>query len=743
MRMAHAVAGSGSARSTRGSAIKKIKSCIHADFKGFNKMSISVRKIIDARVDGASSVNQHHDFATGASSTTFQSFEATSKSSGTLEFNVLVPGQNAYWNRRVMLETSVVYTCEVITNSTMAFPVLRAGRDVATCGFPMNSLLQTVVTSINGSTVTTQQNQIMPLVRRLIAANSASQKKYTCPASVSAYADNAQAGLADSNEILSTGRSVDRPNTNGSYRSIQFGTWANGIFTVSDTPDSITVTRCTNTSDNGTSTAAVDAGITKIAFMITTREPLLAAPFVTGDDEPAFTNVQSANIRCSLMQPSDPTVRILRTNRTIGEFAPASTESPGCFTLDDMGTNAGLTTYAPAFVKIVNINYASAQPFQTARLWCNFLSPSPDQLVPASTIYPYLQFDPLVNAVPVAVKASKILKDAPVTVPVISQTVVLNTCPDMLAVYAVLSEATEGTTPLVNDYTSIRSAAAFGGREDLFATISRISIMWNNQPAILASAPMNELWRMSYDNGLRYPYDVYTGLRTGGKNLPAVVVRDGNVFPSAVATTGMPLLLAINKDFPTEPGTAPGVAGVFSLQVSADVYYHGVPQTAGTDQTRMCTLYVVPIRSQYLQLNAGGTSSVVGAVSSGEAMLDAPFADSRVIQDGKSKVQHMTGGWGLPNFAAISSSAANAWKKSKEIAEKAKQAREVYKQNEGAIKAALGAMGPTGKKALAGLSAADKMAKRGTELMDAAHSMDASGGSSYYDHEQREKRARY
>ena len=703
-------------------------------------MSISVRKIIDARVDGASSVNQHHDFATGASSTTFQSFEATSKSSGTLEFNVLVPGQNAYWNRRVMLETSVVYTCDVVTNSAIAFPILRAGRDVATCGFPMNSLLQTVVTSINGSTVTTQQNQIMPVVRRLIAANSASQKKYSCPAGVSAYADNAQAGITDANEILSTGRSVDRPNSNGSYRSIQFGTWANGQFTVSETPDSVAITRCTNSADNALTIPADGAGITKsIAFMITTREPLLAAPFVTGDDEPAFTNVQSANIRCSLMQPSDPSVRIVRTNRTVGEVFAVTTDSPGCFTVDDPGTGTA-GSYFPAFVKIQNINYASAQPFATARLWCNFLSPSPDQLVPASTIYPYLQFDPLVNAVPVAVKASKLLKDAPVTVPVISQTVVLNTCPDLLAVYAVLSDATEGSTALVNDASTIRSNAAFSGREDLFATISRISIMWNNQPAILASAPINELWRMSYDNGLRYPFDVYTGLRTGGKNQTAVA-RDSNVFPSAVATTGMPLLLAINKDFPTEPGTAPGVAGVFSLQISADVYYYGMPAagTSGADQTRMCTLYVVPIRSQYLQLNAGGTSSVVGAVSSGEAMLDAPFADSRVIQDGKSKVQHMTGGWGLPSFAAISSSASNAWKKSKEIAEKAKQAREVYKENEGAIKAALGAMGPTGKKAMAGLTAADRMAKRGTELMDAAHSMGPTGGSAYMPMEKRHR----
>ncbi len=720
------------------SSIKNIIPCRTSIFQIQIKMSISVRKIIDARVDGASSVNQHHDFATGASSSTFQSFEATSKSSGTLEFNVLVPGQNAYWNRRVMLETSVVYTATVQSN-TLTGSKLRTGRDVATCGFPMNSLLQTVVTSINGSTVTTQQNQIMPLVRRLIASNNNSIKKYTCPAGVSVYADNAQAGTGDGNEILSSGRSSDRPSANGSYRVIEFGSMSGGKFTPSATPDEQLLTAATVSHETPT------GGLSTIVFRITTREPLLAAPFITSDDEPAFTNVQSANVRCTLMQPGDASVRILRTNRSIYENVHNAT-NVASYTCDDAGTGSSYASLRPCYVKITNIAYQSQQPFETARIWCNFLSPSPDQLVPASTIYPYLQFDPLVNANPVAVKASGINGTLQIA-NLYSQTVVLNTCPDLLAIYAVMGEAVENGTPVDDSaIANIRNVACFSGREDLFATISRLSIMWNNQPAILASAPMNELWRMSYDNGLKLPFDVYTGLRMGGTNTDIVVPRDGNAFKSAVATTGMPVLLAINKDFPTEPGTAPGVAGVFSLQVSADVYYHGLPvATSGTpEQTRTCTLYVVPIRSQYLQLNAGGTSAVVGAVSSGEAMLDAPFADSRIIQDNKSKVQHMSGGanWGIPSFAAISSGASTVWKKSKEMVEKAKEAQKVYKDNEVAINAALGALGPNGQKALKGLKAVDELASEGTTLMDKAYKITGTGADRYHDRHEERKRAR-
>ena len=648
-------------------------------------MSISVRRAIDTRVDGASSVNVHHDFATGASSATWQSFDATSKSSGSLEFNVLVPGQNAYWNRQVMLETSVAFigTPASWTNAGAVGggTAFRNGRDVSTCGFPMNSLMQTVTTSINGSTITTQQSQIMPLVRRLIACNDKSRKALPCPSGVGLFADNSDSGQTEANEIMSIPRAADRAPSNGSFRVLEWGyiTTASGEFT--PFTDSTAYTLST-----------VFAAGTVAGFRITTREPLLASPFITSNDEPAFTNVQSANIRCTLLSPSDPAVRILRTNRSFGTGRNAANG-----TLDDTYSTDALK---PPACAITGIAYASAQPFVTAKLWCNFLSPSPDQLVPSSTIYPYLQFDPLQTAqaaiVPNAIRGGDTYGAGVNAAQCISQTVILNTCPDMLAVYVSLGDI----VGVADAATGLYNAGTFSGREDLFATIDNISITWNNQPSILQSARPHDLWRMTYDNGLRLPYDIYSGLKNGDRPLPTAnslypLAVPKNTFPS----TGMPLLLAINKDFPTEPGTAPGVAGVFSMTITANVHTYGQTNytasypgadgacTSAGAVARPATMYVVPIRSQYLQLNAGGTSAVVGAVSSGEAMLDAPFTSDRVI----GSLPNMVGGWGfnMGSIANLASKAKNAWERGRQIAETAKKAHDLYKEHEGAIRGAI------------------------------------------------------
>lgn len=710
-------------------------------------MSITVRRAIDARVDGASSVNVHHDFSTGASSSTWQSFDATSKSSSTLEFNILVPGQNAYWNRQVMIETSAVYTCDIIANQIIAFSAgvggakFRIGRDVSPCGFPLNSLLQTVTTSINGSTITTQQSQIMPLVRRLIASNDKSRKSLPCPSGVNQFADNADAGVSEGNEILSVQRSSDRASSNGSFRTMEFGTLDGANFTPYPAV-------------GATDPSWALSGINQ-AVRITTREPLLASPFIITNDEPAFTNVQAANIRCTLLNPNDPNVRLLRTNRAFG-FGQQQVVA----TIDDTTAFATGTTNAIPSCGITNLKFATSQPFTVARVWCNFLSPSPDQLVPASTIYPYIQFDPLQSAQPAAAPlllttAGNYRDDVNYTpnITAISQTVILNTCPDMIAVYAILGEPVGLPDVVLN----LWNPATFSGREDLFASIDNLSIMWNNQPAILATARTQDLWRMSYDNGLRVPFDVYSGAKLGVKS-PTVDQTNALLHTAAAPdglypTTGAPLLLAINKDFPTEPGTAPGVAGVFSLSVTAMCHYYdngtvqnGSTVTAATGAysggapittSRPLTLFVVPIRSQYLQLNAGGTSSIVSAISSGEAMLDAPFTTDRVI----GATPTMVGGWGMnmTTLGNLASRGANLWKRGKEVAEKAKKGYEIYKQHEDQIKGAIN----TGKAALEQFNRSAEPMGEGEGAGVVGHGVHGYGGVRGYGHPMGMKRGRY
>jgi hypothetical protein len=645
-----------------------------------------------------------------------------------------------------MIETVSIYQCDIIANAAASGTGLtqtkfRIGRDVAPCGFPLNSLLQTVTTSINGSTITTQQSQIMPLVRRLIASNDKSRKSLPCPSGVNQFADNADAGYSEGNEIVSVQRTSDRASSNGSFRTMEFGNYAGSEFSPY--------------AANGTTDPSWAVVGTGVYVRITTREPLLCSPFIITNDEPAFTNVQAANIRCTLLAPNDPAVRLLRTNRSFGFNSNAITS-----TLDDISAFGTASNNSMPACGITNLKFVNSSPFTVARVWCNFLSPSPDQLVPASTIYPYIQFDPLQSAQqaakPTALTTAGVYRDDvnySSNITAISQTVILNTCPDMIAVYAVL-----GDTALLTDQKfALYNPATFSGREDLFATIDNLSIMWNNQPAILATARTQDLWRMSYDNGLRVPFDVYSGAKLGVKTSAVdsgSVLLHGQAAPDGLfPTTGAPLLLAINKDFPTEPGTAPGVAGVFSLSVTANCHYYdntqqygngttaisagGVPDGTAVDTQRPLTLFVVPIRSQYLQLNAGGTSSIVSAISSGEAMLDAPFTTDRVI----GATPTMVGGWGMnmTTLGNLASRGANLWKRGKEVAEKAKKGYEIYKQHEDQIKGAIN----TGKAALEQFNRSGEPMVEGEGAGAMGHGVHGYGGVRGYGHPMGMKRGRY
>ena len=667
-------------------------------------MSIAVKRTIDARIDGASSVNMNHDFSTGASSQTWVPFEATSKSSGSLEFSVLVPGQNAYWNRRVMLETTTNFKCKAM--AVVASEPYNAGagnaifgRDVSVCSFPMNSLIQTATTAINGSTITVQNSQIMPLVRRLVASNKETRRRLTVPSGVVDTADIAQSGLVN-NAYVSSPSDFDTPDSNSSACTF---TWTNAAG-VPDKSNAAPLTPFEQATAPST-LAGMWTSETELYFSITTREPVLAAPFLLTDDEPGFTNVQGATVRFTLMQPGDPSVRLIRTIRRslYGVFGNI--------------TGAGGDSLKTVF-GITNVAYASNSPFPRARLWCNFMSPSPDMLVPASTIYPYLQFDPLASASAsnTAITSVSVDTDPANTVPTSdlhSQTVILNTCPDMIAVYAVLGDPKDVPDTLAG----LLLEGSYSGREDMFATIDRLQITWNNQPSLLASASASDLWRMSYDNGLKTKYSTYSGVKNAQNpaSSDTQVFAQGNVgydVGRRTATTGGPVLLQINKDFPTEPGTAAGVAGVFSLTVTASVVtyespsapFTGLPQ--GTFSSRPVTLFVVPIRSSYLQLNAGGTSSTISAVSSGEGMLDAPFSSARVTQEA---MPAMTGS-GM--FSNLGSRAADIWKRGQELHALAKQHAPMIKQgldmmgsHGAAIKGAMESVGLGGNGRLIGTGA--------------------------------------
>ena len=178
----------------------------------------------------------------------------------------------------------------------------------------------------------------------------------------------------------------------------------------------------------------------------------------------------------------------------------------------------------------------------------------------------------------------------------------------MIAIYA------------VPDFSSLTSAtqdglAGAGGSagalmEDLMLSIESLQIQWNNNPSLLATFNKQDLYRRTRENGLDLPWYMFNG-NVSDVDATATAVQARTLFdvPKRRATIGAPVLLALNKDIPVEPGVGAGVAGVYTLSVKA-TFKNQFPFTFSA-----FTFFVVPINSQYLVLNSGATSDVISTIA--------------------------------------------------------------------------------------------------------------------------------
>jgi hypothetical protein len=509
--------------------------------------NIVLRKAIDSRVDPTSASIAHHDFVVGSSATVWQSFNPTSSSASTNEFTIQVPGQNSLWSRKVMMRSTIGLQHRVLVNvsivnnttssitlpaNTVVYVPYRWGVDF-TCGsFPLNSLVQTCNSQINGSTINCQASQVMPVIRRLIQGNSQVRKKLACPAGVTGTAliSNARGTSYDEASVFAPAESQSGSPANGNFQAWQFydangnalftnvdasvpsmgSNYAAGTFwNASSTPSTAATLYQYNPSStgvNGTPYAPIPSYAYSSATMtngstimipvniggavlpplqsasgapvpvtftatptvygtLTTMEPLLFPPFTYDDNEVAFTNVQSANVRLTMLTPNDRMARTLRNIEAAGYRSdiPIALQTSAINTLYAVGSNtnaiAGFSSFVP---QIDNLAYwtnaalgnssTTTSPFNIV-MYTNFLSPSLLEPIPETLVYPFLQYYPLVTtngnltAQPINLLTANKVNDTSVSSGTLTSNIItLNTCPDMLALYVVLDPTVATST---------------------------------------------------------------------------------------------------------------------------------------------------------------------------------------------------------------------------------------------------------------------------------------------------------
>lgn len=559
-------------------------------------MSIDLKKLVDSRIDPTGSVRAIHDVVKGGANIVNQPFKSVSNSNSNLDFVIQTPGLGVYTDRRVNVKVTIPLKFTV-ENQTPAAPdpqaktyTLRWGQNLGCTAFPFNSLISSATVQINTSSFNTQVQQTLPLIKRLSQTDSAQEALNDCASSLGQtaiiYQPGDGGGLAGSGFLQS------------SVSSNQFDFYKGG------NPSGVRWQFVTTTA--GTITANADqqelvlppATTAEITATMEVYEPLLCQPFLIDDEESAFINTNLISVRLNLTAPTHPLARILK-------FA-----------------------YLSDFFEVRNLIIDGT--IGPSEIFCQFITPPATDQIPTKCIYPTTFYNPLVTSY------STTAINAGVTDPAYrsSNVITLNTAPDAIAIYAIPNMPTSA------DGSGTTGNYAGGMLEDVCLSIDKVDVTWNNNPSLLVTLEKQELWRRSLQNGLCVPWYVFRGRQSDSVAFPHDAASYDN--PNRRAMIGSPLLLALNKDIPVEPGVGAGVAGVYTLVVKVALTNQLPFNISGF------SLYVVPINSQYLVLNSGATSDVINTVAT-EAVVAA------TQQSGVFQAKEVTGsGRGYDSLATAS-----------------------------------------------------------------------------------------
>jgi hypothetical protein len=229
---------------------------------------------------------------------------------------------------------------------------------------------------------------------------------------------------------------------------------------------------------------------------------------------------------------------------------------------------------------------------------------------------------------------------------------------------------------------------------DVLACITNVSVTWNNNASLLQNYLPSELLEVTASNGLACSQTVGLGLANlpykanvlngNGFNVSNVANTIGSLInaqsvfnTTPTGTIGSPILLCINKDLPTEAGSAAGVSGVYTVQVQVNTRF---VDSGALPSGNAFQFFVTPIQTQYLQLIRGGTSAVVSAVAAADKMLSAEYAPLRTLQaEAPYKYDISHGHVPFKNMSGGANHASALWNRAKNVYQAVKEAAPVIK----------------------------------------------------------------
>jgi hypothetical protein len=571
------------------------------------------------------------------------------------------------------------------TPSCTSFAILSEGRNVATTAFPFNSLVSNSRVTINQTTFSTPTAQVITAQKKLVGWNTELRQAAECPSAPEVFLQAFQGGNMSS--VAGYGGISTHWTPNGSYGSIVFCN-ANGD--PLSTPNS--TTQCTqqfqdsgnniwrqyvdengglilvlwasgvNNTNVGPNTYPTSVGqFTMPVYMqLQVNEPLLAEPFKLTNGDTGFVNVNQIGVQLNMNTPGTRPSTIFRSSLmdTYGSLYglasplvnnmtannPSGSTNGNYTTATNSGNSIGLFNYGVFLVNGYMSTVNGGNPFDL-QLQGEYLSGPVGAATPARAIYDFPHWTIAPTNIPTVTGGS--------TFTATSSLLTLDTVPDALVIWC------DGFGPQSSGAGSNDANSCIG---DAMFSLQSVQVNWNNAGPQLIAATPSDLWRRSYQNGVKAPYILACPQRTmggagaigrGSYSLSGACVggmltelgnfgaiyeaesasSDGYIDSTTVA--GVPCVLLMNKDIVCPPGLAGGAAGSYSLQVIGTFY-----NQSDYSFTR-CIFNVAAVNTQYMTLSAGGMGAVIRTIADQTMVASAPI-DSIASASGR---QLVGGGW--------------------------------------------------------------------------------------------------
>jgi len=559
-------------------------------------MSADFEKVLvkDPRLDVSDSIK--YAVIKGGQNVTMSLYNAISYSNSQIVFNIQVPSEQTIIDRRVLLQTDLTLTVVNDNGSDAAAGGCYYGIWSALASFPLHQLMTVMSATINNNTVSVNIRDVLPVITRLLDCEDLVCYNSSSPTFADTYA---------SYSPIVAGVGISHPNA--AYWAVDDSSKMHrGAF--APVSHSIAVGGLSET------------------FTWNLIEPLLLSPFF-------FSNLKSNNQGFYGIQNLNFVFNVGTLNRVFRGLTPGGTgaggtnvatesaPSPAGMIAEAVGQINGITGVFPG-----STTDNTGNLFSNTRLLFNFLTPHPSDLLPARNIVPFYELPRYITpqsvnlaASPAASAAALVYAMPDNTQNLTTNSLQLNQIPDKLLVYV----------------RKVGSNQSWGDA-DMAYPITKVTVNFNNNSGILASAQTVDLWQMSRNNGYHGTWNDWKGAGVVEKSeyvAASAIQASTTLLPerfstyppsynsvmTVAPTFGSYLVLEFGKDIQlTEDFYAAGSLGNFNIQLILTVA-NNQPYAIGTsvaaNQQNNLEIVLVTMNSGVFVCERGTSSTYTGILT--------------------------------------------------------------------------------------------------------------------------------